>query len=325
MILTPEFLLYGVIFVAAFLLIEGLYSMFADTRGGGKRSINRRLRLLDSGRDAFDVLNTLRRTSRGKPSEWLTKALPPIARFDRLVSQAELTIPTGRFLQIMAGLTIGTFVFHAALKHAITWESFVWAAVIGVALPFFYLSRRRRRRLARFGEQLPEALDTIVRSLRAGHPINAGLALVAKETPDPIGSEFGIVVDEMTYGLDLREALEHMADRVGHPDLQFVIVSIHIQHGTGGNLAEVLSGLSRVIRGRFHLKRKVRALSAEGRMSAYILSILPFIVGGLIWLINPGYYMRYMGDPTFNAIIIGGLVVMGLGIFTMYKMVNFRV
>ncbi len=325
MIVTPDFLLYGVIFVAAFLLIEGLYYIFGDTRAGGKRNINRRLRLLDSGKDAFDVLNTLRRTSRGKASDWMTKAIPPLSRLDRLVSQADVTIPTSRLLQIMAGLSIGTFVFHAALKHGISWQSFAWAALIGVALPIFYLYRRRRRRLARFGEQLPEALDTIVRSLRAGHPINSGLALVAKETDDPIGSEFGIVVDEMTYGLDLREALEHMADRVGHPDLQFVVVSIHIQHGTGGNLAEVLAGLAQVIRGRFHLKRKVRALSAEGRMSAYILSILPFVVGGLIWLINPDYYGRYMGDPTFNAIFIGGLFIMVMGIITMHRMVNFRV
>lgn len=325
MTINPEYLLYGAVFVAAFLLIEALYYFAADSGSGSQRNINRRMRMLDSGKDAFDVLNTLRRKSRGGPSEWLTKVIPLISRFDRLISQADVMMPTAQLLKIMGGVTVGVFLFHVLIKNGVSMGSFLWAMGIGVGLPLLYLYRRRKRRLARFGEQLPEALDTIVRSLRAGHPINSGLSLVANEMADPIGTEFGIIVDEMTYGLDLREALEHMSERVGHTDLQFVVVSINIQHGTGGNLAEVLDGLARVIRERFHLYRKVRALSAEGRMSAYLLSVLPFLVGGLIWFINPDYYGQFIGDSTFHMVIISGGVVMVLGILMMFKMVNFRV
>jgi len=325
MVMTTDLLLYAVVFVAAFLLIEGLYYVVADSGSGGRGKINRRLRMLAAGTDAYEVLSTLRRESRGKGGAWFAKYVPLLAAFDRLVSQANIVMPTGRVLQIMAGLFFGTLFTHALMKNGITTGSFLWAGLAGIVLPVFYLRRRRKTYLAKFGEQLPEALDMIVRSLRAGHPISAGLSMVAREMADPIGTQFGIAVDEMTYGLDLKEALEHMGDRVGHSDLQYVVVSINIQDTTGGNLAEVLDGLSRVIRGRFHLYRKVRALSAEGRMSAYLLSVLPFLVGGLIWLINPGYYQQYAEDPTFHTVLLTGFVVMVIGIFMMYKMVNFRV
>ena len=149
--------------------------------------------------------------------------------------------------------------------------------------------------------------------------------LVTREMPDPIGTEFGIAVDEMTYGLDLRDALENLGDRVDVKDFQYVVVSISIQHDTGGNLAEVLSGLSKVIRDRFKLFRKIKALSGEGRMSAIVLSLLPFVTFAVIFSISPRFYTRVFPDPLFLPIAGGGFAMMLVGIFIMYRMVNFRV
>ena len=172
---------------------------------------------------------------------------------------------------------------------------------------------------------MPDALDIIVRSLHSGHPINSAIAMVAEEMPDPIGSEFGIAVDEITYGLDLRQALENMSLRIDHQDLQYIIISIKIQHGTGGNLAEVLTNVSTVIRRRFHMYRKIKAISAEGRWSAYILSALPFIVLGAITILNPAYYKGVEDDPLFPIFMIGGLVIMIFGIIVMWRLVKIRV
>ena len=201
----------------------------------------------------------------------------------------------------------------------------VIAGAVGVGLPILYLSRRKRLRLKRFGEQLPDALDLIVRSLRAGHPINSAMTMVATEMADPIGTEFGIVVDEMTYGLDLRAALHSLAKRVPQGDLQFMIVTIEIQHATGGDLSEVLAGLADVIRDRFRIFLKISSVSAEGRFSARLVSALPFLVAGAVMVMNPSYFMAVSDDPLFVPYFVTAFVWMMIGNFIMWRMVNFRV
>ena len=195
----------------------------------------------------------------------------------------------------------------------------------GVLAPIVYLNWLRTKRIKDFGEQLPDALDIMVRSLQAGHPISAAVSLVSKEMNDPIGTEFGIAVDEMTYGLDMREALYNMGRRIEIQDFQYVVVSINIQHETGGNLAEVLRNLSMVIRDRFRMFKKIRALSSEGRLSAVVLSFLPFAVGAIIFTGNPGFYLNVADDPLFLPMMGAALGLMLAGIFIMYRMVNFRV
>ncbi|HMB76971.1 MAG TPA: type II secretion system F family protein, partial [Kiloniellaceae bacterium] len=151
------------------------------------------------------------------------------------------------------------------------------------------------------------------------------LRLVTEEMPDPVGSEFGIAVDEMTYGLELRHALENMGERIGQSDFKYVVVAINIQHETGGNLAEVLSNLSSIIRARFRMFQKIKALSAEGRMSAWVLSILPIVVLLLLSILNPAYYTAVMDDPLFWPVAGVALGLMTFAIYLMYRMVNFRV
>jgi tight adherence protein B len=182
----------------------------------------------------------------------------------------------------------------------------------------------RSRRQSRFVSQLPDAIDVIVRSLRSGHPVPAAMTMVARELDDPIGTEFGIMVDEMTYGLDSERSLRNMYDRVGSPDLLLLVTAISLQMATGGNLAEILGNLTKIMRDRFQLRRKVRALSAEGRVSAYALSAFPFIMFLAINAQNPTYYGNAWKEPIF----IPALVLLGIwaliGNIIMFKMINFK-
>jgi tight adherence protein B len=199
------------------------------------------------------------------------------------------------------------------------------AATAGLALPLLVLMMMRRGRWKRLTAQLPDAIDIVVRSLRAGHPISTSISMVAREMRDPIATEFGLVVDEMTYGLNLDDSLSNMARRVGHNDMRFLVVAVMIQGQVGGNLAEILSSLSRVIRERAKMRAKIRALSAEGRFSAILLSVLPFILMAVIHLIAPMYYTDVAADPAFWPVLGVGCFLMVLGIIVMYRLVNFRV
>ena len=164
----------------------------------------------------------------------------------------------------------------------------------------------------------------MVRSLRAGHPIPMALSTVARETPDPVGSEFGMAFDEVTYGLDVETAMANMRARVGQADLALLVVAISIQSKTGGNLAEILASLSKVLRERFRMQRKVRALSAEGRFSAIGLSVLPLIVSGAVFMLAPTFYTAVWDDPLFMPVVIFAGLLLVVGDYIMYRMVRFR-
>jgi tight adherence protein B len=192
-----------------------------------------------------------------------------------------------------------------------------------VPLLVFYMLRRRR--VTRFEQQFPDAVDMAVRGLRAGHPVATAMSIVAKEFTDPVGTEFGIALDEMTYGLDLERALKNMEARVGMSDLNFMVVAVTIQQQLGGNLAEVLHNLARIMRERLRMKLKIKAASAEGRFSALILSLTPFVLMGIISLMNPSYYGEVDADPIFYPALEAAFVLMLFGIFVMYRMVKFRV
>ncbi|HXV25093.1 MAG TPA: type II secretion system F family protein [Alphaproteobacteria bacterium] len=310
------FLVYGAIFLATVLLIEGIFALLGDLKYGSRRSINRRLQFLEEGHTTDDVLKTLRRDFRS--------GLLAGTELDRTIAQAGWTISAGRFVILLASASVA---IGAGLGVSGLISPVIAAAlgvVLGTVVPLLHLRLAKVRRLKRFSEQLPDALDVIVRSLRAGHPVASAMGLVAKEMPDPIGSEFGITVDEMTYGLALPDALANMAERVDQGDLKFVMVAINIQHGSGGNLAEVLSGISAVIRARFRMKQKIAALSAEGRLSAAILSVLPFLVSAFIFAFKGEYYMEHSSDPRIYIAVGSGFLLMVFGVIIMHRMVRFR-
>jgi len=248
----------------------------------------------------------------------------PFIAFNRLVLQSGLKIGTPGVIVAMAALATAAFVI--ARYFGFGWLIPVGAGLfVGVMAPIQILRIFRTARQRKFEEQLPDAMDTMVRGLKAGHAIPVAIASVAREAPDPLGSEFQITVSELTYGLDLETALVNLRTRVGQSDLALLVIAISIQAKIGGNLAEILKNLAQVIRARFKLRRKARALSAEGRFSAIFLSSLPVIVFGALWLISPGYYGQVWDDPLAKPILGASIVWMLLGNAIMYKMVRLDV
>ncbi len=324
------YLLYGAIFLAALLLIEGLYYLYADGRSG-RDAANRRMQMLAGGATTREVFEMLRRKPREK-IDFLGPLTDLSGKLDRLIQTSGLTISITRVVIYQGVLTILVFVGIVIMTSggivvsaAGMVSSLLISVVVGVAGPVIYLRITSSKRLKLFAEQLPDALDVMVRSLQAGHPVSAAMTLVTKEMADPIGTEFGLAVDEMTYGLDLKDALANLGERVGVEDFQYVVVSINIQSETGGNLAEVLHGLSTVIRARFRMFKKIRALSAEGRLSAKILAAMPFVFGGLVFMSKPDFYLDAAEDALFFPFVGVALALECIGIYIMYKLVNFRV
>jgi tight adherence protein B len=309
-------LFYAAVFLAGLLGIEGIYLFFFRTRKSGNLEVNRRMRLQQKNPDGREVLEELRKEVRGGGGIG--------GYLDKRIAAAGKSYSVSRLLVIMSMVGFAFFLFLAFILPVPPLFSLIIGALSGVGFPLLSLHMKAKGRIRKFSEQLPDALDTMARSLRAGHPFTAAMNLASEDLADPMGTELGIVVDEMTYGLELNTALENLRTRVRLQDLDYMVVAITIQHETGGNLAEVLANLSRVIRDRFRMFQKIRALSAEGRLSAWVISILPFFVGIVIHLINPSYFGQYMGDPTFHKLLLGGLFGIMLGSFTMFRMVNFR-
>lgn len=331
MTFSPIYLLYGAIFLGAILLIEGLYYLISD-RHGTRNVKNRRMGLLAAGSSTREALDILRR----QPVE-RGAGLGPLAGIaewcGQLITSSGASMTVRRLFAMMLGLTafVAMMLFTFAKSGVLpgVFGTFLGAMIpallVGVGGPILQLSGKKSARLKAFAAQLPDALEIMARSLKAGHPVSAAMDLVTKELPDPMGTEIGIAVDEMTYGLDLRDALENLASRIQLQEFQFVVVAIGIQHETGGNLAEILTSLSSVIRQRFRMKMKIRALSGEGRVSAQLLTALPFLTFAVVYMGNPAFYLDVIDDPLFWPIASSIAMLLVTGIFIMYRMVNFRI
>ena len=204
-------------------------------------------------------------------------------------------------------------------------EAFGAALFCCTLLPLLVLKFKRGRRQKKFGAQFPDALDIIVRSLRAGHPVPIAITMVAREMADPIGTEFGIVADEITYGADLETGMRNLYFRIGQDDLPLFVTAVAIQSSTGGNLGEILENLSGVIRQRFKMRRKIRALASEGRASAMILSSLPILMFLVIQVVTPDFYASVWHEDLTKIALAGAAGWMLIGNFIMFRMVNFRI
>ncbi len=196
---------------------------------------------------------------------------------------------------------------------------------VGVGGPHFIIGKLIKRRVAKFTTNFPDAIELMVRGLRSGLPITETLGIVAAEIPGPVGVEFRTVADKMKIGRTMEAALQETADRLGTAEFQFFVITLAIQRETGGNLAETLSNLADVLRKRAQMKLKIRAMSSESKASAYIVGSLPFIVFGLVWMMNPGYMGGFFTDQRLIVAGIGGLIWMGIGGLIMAKMVNFEI
>lgn len=304
-------------FIAVALATQGLYWIAWRSRRM-QSSIKRRLALSREGATAHGALNALRE-ERGL-AEFES---PRLRRYNDFLAQTGLRLDRNLLLLCMFTLTALLFVVLGLVLGYGAW-AFVAAMCFAVLLIVLFFKIVRQRRIGRFAELLPDSIDVMVRGLRAGYPMPAALDLVAKEMPEPVGTEFALTSDEISFGQDIRAAIDNLYRRVGQDDLLFLIMAINVQSQTGGNLAEILGSLSRLLRNRAKVKMKVRALSADGRMSAVVLSLIPFILFGLISLISPSYFGEVRDHPLVVPALIYATISLVLGNIVMYRMVNFK-
>lgn len=325
-------LILACIFGAVVLAAESLVGWLASSRSEGK-AINLRLQMIGQGRTHGEALNLLRRVDSNLPI-WLPSIVSGVAnKFERMLMAAQITMSTGPLmLIILFGPVVLFFVIlaiMAAIGVPIAFGRLIMVAtfsgLFAAALPLFALQFKANRTRKKMQEQFPVAVDVFVRGLRAGHPIAAALDLLTSEMPDPIGSQFGIVVDEVTYGADLRDALQAMADRWDLDDMRMFVVSLSVQNETGGNLAEILENLSTVIRERASMMMKVRALSSEGRMTAIMLTGLPIFAFTTLFLANPGFYLDVSDDPAFLPGFLGLILLYLIGFVSIRRLVDLKV
>ena len=305
------------VFAAALFGIVAIYWLAFEARNTQK-SISRRLTRSREHKDQAEVLDALRHERRIFSSD-----IPAIKQLNEWLTQTGLRLDRNWLLFSVFAATAALFiVFGFVFDFGI--GSFALALFSALVLIIIYLRTVRRRRIDRFAEQLPDAVEIIVRGIRVGYPVSVALDLVAREMPDPIGSEFGMTADEISFGQNIKSAMENLHRRVGQDDLQFLIVAVNIQTQTSGNLAEVLLRLSRLIRSRSKIALKIRALSAEGRISAKFLSLMPFIMVGIISLVSPSFFAEVRHSPAIEPALIYAAISLVIGNLVMYRMVNFK-
>ncbi|MBL4750988.1 MAG: type II secretion system F family protein [Amylibacter sp.] len=310
------------LFIGVIMIIEGLYLVVFGKNIKLNSRVNRRLALLEQGKGHEEVLNTLRKE---RAQHAKSKKVPLFSILGNKAAQANIAFSPKALVLIMIGVTIASFlIIFIATSMSPLIIGFI-SIGMGVGGVFLWLNNKAKARLALFEEQLPDAVELIVRSLRVGHPFSSAINVVAQEMSDPIGTEFGILSDESTYGRDLTAALEDLADRIDIQDLRFLTVAVGIQAQSGGNLAEVLDGLGKVIRSRFKLFRRVKAITSEAKFSGYFLSAFPGVALLAILMIKPNYYDDVMETPVFipACIIVGTMML--INIFVMRSMVDIKV
>lgn len=255
--------------------------------------------------------------------EFLNKILvsvPLFRRLDRLIQQANLNYPLGFFLLLaLLLMTIG-FYCTTLLTHN-NLISIGVALAVG-ALPFLYLRMKKRERMQKFEQQLPEGLDFLARALKAGHAFSGGMKLATENFEDPLGTEFERTLDEINFGISTNDALKHLLERVDSPDLRYFVVSLILQRETGGNLAEIMESIAHLIRERFKFRDKVRVLSAEGKFSGVLLCALPFLIMGYLQVFNPTYLTVLIDEPVGQILAVVSASMMFLGILLMKKTVT---
>jgi tight adherence protein B len=308
----------GIVFAGVVLAVHSLYRMIA--RGQRDRSTIKRRLASSLGDGARPKSLDMLRQERGlanfdHPSFAVLNEF--LAQTGLRISMAALGLWTASLCAGVA-LALAPFLSHLRMAAAI-------GLIVGLSGVALYLSIVRRRRIDSFTAQLPDALNIIVRSLRIGHPLVSAIGLASREMRDPIGAELALTAEEITFGQDVTTAVVNLHRRVGQDDLLFFVTAVSVQSQTGGNLAEVLARLATLMRQRSTLQLKVKALSAEGRLSAWFLSAMPFILYGAIRLLSKDYFGELAGSPALvPALVYGGLSLV-VSNFIIYRMVNFRI
>jgi len=322
MTISPEPIIYGLIFVGVLVLVEGIYlTVFGKSISLNSR-VNRRLDMLEKGAARQEVMEKLRKEME---QHLRSQRIPLYSMLASKAQKAAIAFTPQQLVLLMFGLASAAFV---ALSIGTETAVPVRAAIsvgMGVGGVILWINIKAGKRTALLEEQLPDAIELMVRSLKVGHPFSSAISIVANEVADPLATEFGMIADEAAYGRDMSEALKEMSNRLDMQDLRFLAVAVTIQQQSGGNLAEILAGLARVIRARFRLFRRVKAITAEAKWSGNFLSAFPVLALIAINMLDPNYYDEAMEHPFFipACLAVGAFLVANL--FVMRALVNIKV
>ena len=319
---SPELIVYALIFIGVFVLVEGAYlTVFGKSISLNSR-VNRRLEMLDKGAKREEVLEQLRK----EMSQHMNAGgIPLYSILADKAQKANIAFSPKALIMIMILLSVFSFFALTVATQAGPAVRALVAVVMGVGGVYVWVNNKAKKRLALIEEQLPDAVELMVRSLRVGHPFASAVSIVAKEVPDPLGSEFGIIADESAYGRDVSESLKDLAERMDMQDLRFLAVSVTIQQQSGGNLAEILDGLAKVIRARFKLFRRVKAITAEAKWSGMFLSAFPIVATVMINVLQPDYYDEVKETAVFIPAVLVVCAMLVANVIFMKIMVNIKV
>ncbi|MBY6068068.1 type II secretion system F family protein [Leisingera aquaemixtae] len=320
--LSAEPLIYGAIFFGVLALIEGLYLFVFGKSISLNSKVNRRLEMMEKGSNRQQVLEQLRKEL-GQHTK--SQSIPLYSLLSERAQKAAIAFSPKQLILIMAGLAAIAFIGLSIGTSTPLPVRVLGSVIIGVGAVFFWVNKKASKRMMMIEEQLPDAVELMVRSLRVGHPFTAAVQIVANEVEDPLATEFGIIADECAYGRDVGEALKEMAERLDMQDMRFLAVAVTIQQQSGGNLAEVLAGLAKVIRARFRLFRRVKAITAEAQWSGKFLSGFPLFCLVAILLKDPNYYDNVLDHPWFIPACFAVGLMLTANLFVMRMLTNIKV
>jgi tight adherence protein B len=316
-------LIYVAIFGAVLLVIQGTYLLLFGNQIARNNKLNRRLDLIDQGKSKQEIIERLRKERSNHSGQ--ASSMPIYGLIEAHARRANIAFTPTTLVLLMFALSVFSFLMLTLFTGAVLPVRITVSMVFGFGGVFFWLSTKAKKRVSLIQEQLPEAIDLIVRSLRVGHPFGAAVTIASEEIQDPLGTELGLIADEIAYGRDAGEAISEFGERVDLQDLRFLAVSVSIQQKSGGNLAEILDGLSKVIRARFKLFRRVKAITAEAKWSGMFLSGFPIGAMVMIQAIKPDYYDKVKETPLYIPLAIVVFVFLAINILYMRKMTNIKV
>lgn len=312
------YFLYTFLAVGVFFLLSGSWQLLHRSENKNEAR-NRRMKMIAGGATAAEILAVLKPVERG---HWM-KRLPFVGDLPKAMRQAGMTSsPT---VLVFVCFSISVVISGMASLSVTPGAAILIGLSIGFFLPIAVIRHRRAARIEAITKLLPEALDLMSRGLRVGHPLNTSIASVATQMPDPIGTEFGLIADQVSYGDDLVDAFAEFAERIDIEDVHYLSASLGIQHGTGGDLARVLDVLSKVVKNRIAMRRRIQAISAEGRLSAYFLSAIPVFIFAFTSFSNPQYYQDVYDDPLFIPMAVIVVTFTLLNAVILSKLVKFRI
>jgi tight adherence protein B len=317
-----EPLIYIGIFVGVLLLVEGIYLLVFGRAISLNSRVNRRLEMLDAGADREQVLEQLRKEM---GQHLRGQQIPLYNLLAEKAQKANIAFSPGTLMMVMGALCMVAYTGLTFFTDAGAVIRVVVSIVMGIGAVYMWVNNKAKKRLAMIEEQLPDAVELMVRSLRVGHPFSSAINIVAKEVADPLGTEFGIIADEAAYGRDVSDSLKELAERMDMQDLRFLAVAVSIQSKSGGNLAEILYGLAQVIRARFKLFRRVKAITAEAKWSGMFLSGFPLAALVAINVMEPDYYADVKDTQFFIPAAVVVAVFLIVNILFMKAMVNIKV